>query len=48
MMTMREVSAHLKMGEKTTSTTAQPRHFPSVKERGQWHFRCTNVDRWIA
>ena len=46
-LTIREVAALLKIGEKTTYTMAQSGQLPGFKVRGQWRFRRTDIDRWI-
>jgi excisionase family DNA binding protein len=47
-LTIREVAALLKIGEKTTYTMAQSGQLPGFKVRGQWRFRRTDIDRWIS
>lgn len=47
-LTIREVAALLKIGEKTTYTMAQEGQLPSFKVRGQWRFRRADIDNWIA
>ena len=46
-LTIREVAALLKIGEKTAYTMAQSGGLPGFKVRGQWRFRRTEQDRWI-
>ncbi len=46
-LTIREVAALLKIGEKTTYTMAQSGELPGFKIRGQWRFRRAELDRWI-
>lgn len=46
-LTIREVAAHLKIGEKTAYTMAQSGELPGFKVRGQWRFRRIELDRWI-
>jgi len=46
-LTMREVAALLKIGEKTAYTMAQERELPGFKVRGQWRFRRGDIDAWI-
>ena len=46
-LTIREVAAHLKVGEKTAYTMAQRGELPGFKVRGQWRFRCRDIDDWI-
>jgi len=47
-LTIREVAALLKVGEKTTYTMAQSGELPGFKVRGQWRFRRSDIDAWIA
>jgi len=47
-LTIREVAALLKIGEKTTYTMAQGGQLPGFKVRGQWRFRRADIDQWIA
>ena len=47
-LTIREVAALLKIGEKTTYTMAQSGQLPGFKVRGQWRFRRSDIDQWIA
>ena len=46
-LTIREVAALLKIGEKTTYTMAQSGDLPGFKVRGQWRFRRADLDTWI-
>lgn len=46
-LTIREVAALLKVGEKTTYTMAQSGDLPGFKVRGQWRFRRSDIDAWI-
>ncbi len=46
-LTIREVAAHLKIGEKTAYTMAQSGELPGFKVRGQWRFQRIELDRWI-
>jgi excisionase family DNA binding protein len=46
-LTIREVAALLKIGEKTAYTMAQSAELPGWKVRGQWRFRRTYIDAWI-
>lgn len=46
-LTIREVAALLKIGEKTAYTMAQTGELPGFKVRGQWRFRRVELDRWI-
>jgi excisionase family DNA binding protein len=47
-LTIREVAAFLKIGEKTAYTMAQSRQLPGFKVRGQRRFRRSDIDQWIA
>lgn len=47
-LTIRDVSALLKIGDKTTYTMAQAGDLPGFKVRGQWRFRRSDIDDWIA
>lgn len=46
-LTIRDVAALLKIGEKTAYTMAQSGGLPGFKVRGQWRFRRTDLDAWI-
>ena len=46
-LTIREVAALLKIGEKTAYTMAQSGDLPGFKVRGQWRFRRVDLDVWI-
>ena len=46
-LTMKEVAALLKIGEKTAYTMAQRGELPGFKVRGQWRFKRTDIDLWI-
>ena len=46
-LTIRDVAALLKIGEKTTYTMAQSGELPGFKVRGQWRFRRSDIDAWI-
>ncbi len=46
-LTIREVAALLKIGEKTAYTMVQAGDLPGFKVRGQWRFRRVDVDLWI-
>jgi len=46
-LTMKEVAALLKIGEKTAYTMAQQGELPGFKVRGQWRFKRKDTDRWI-
>lgn len=47
-LTIREVAALLKVGEKTAYTMARTGDLPGFKERGQWRFRRSDIDQWIG
>ena len=47
-LTIREIAALLKIGEKTAYTMAQGAQLPGFKVRGQWRFRRVDIDQWIA
>lgn len=47
-VTIRDVPALLKVGEETIYMMAQVGDLPRLKVRGQWHFRCSDIDAWIA
>ena len=46
-LTIRDVAALLKIGEKTAYTMAQAGDLPGFKVRGQWRFRRNDLDAWI-
>jgi excisionase family DNA binding protein len=46
-LTIRDVAALLKIGEKTAYTMAQSGDLPGFKVRGQWRFRRADLDPWI-
>jgi len=47
-LTIREVAELLKIGSKTAYTMAQEGDLPGFKVRGQWRFRRSDIDLWIA
>lgn len=47
-LTIRDVAALLKIGEKTAYTMAQDGDLPGFKVRGQWRFRRSDIDAWIS
>ena len=47
MLTIPELAALLKVGEKTAYTMAQRSEVPGFKVRGQWRFRRTDIEAWI-
>ena len=47
-LTIREVAALLKVGEKTAYTMAQSGKLPGFKVRDQWRFRRADIDEWIT
>ncbi|NVB38589.1 helix-turn-helix domain-containing protein [Pseudenhygromyxa sp. WMMC2535] len=46
-LTIRELAALLKIGEKTAYTMAQKGELPGFKVRDQWRFRRVDIDAWI-
>ena len=46
-LTIREVAALLKVGEKTIYSMAQSGELPAFKVRGQWRFSRKDIDVWI-
>ena len=46
-LTIREVAALLKIGDKTAYTMAQSGELPCFKVRGQWRFRRCDINSWI-
>ena len=46
-LTIRELAALLKIGEKTAYTMAQNGELPGFKVRDQWRFRRADIDAWI-
>ncbi|NOY28209.1 MAG: helix-turn-helix domain-containing protein [Oligoflexia bacterium] len=46
-LTIKEVAAHLKIGEKTTYSMAQAGELPGFKVRGQWRFQRSDLLKWI-
>lgn len=47
-LTIPEVAALLKVADKTVYTMAQRGEIPCFKVRGQWRFRRSDLDAWIA
>lgn len=47
-LTIRELAALLKIGEKTAYTMGQSGELPGFKVRDQWRFRRADIDAWIA
>lgn len=47
-LTIRELAALLKVGEKTAYTMAQRGELPGFKVRDQWRFRRADIDAWVA
>ena len=47
-LTVQEVAALLKVADKTVYTMAQRGELPAFKVRGQWRFRRSDLDAWIA
>lgn len=46
-LTIKEVAALLKIGEKSAYTMVQRGDLPAFKVRGQWRFRRADLDAWI-
>lgn len=46
-LTIRELAALLKIGEKTAYTMAQRGELPGFKVRDQWRFRRADINAWI-
>ncbi len=46
-LTIREVTALLKIGEKSAYTMAQSGELSGFEVRSQWRFRRVELDRWI-
>ena len=47
-LAIREDGGLQKIGEKTAYTMAQSGELPRSVVRGQWRFRRTDIDQWIA
>ena len=47
-LTITEVATLLKVADKTVYTMAQRGEIPCFKVRGQWRFRRSDLDSWIA
>ena len=47
-LTLKEVARLLKVADKTVYTMAQNKELPAFKVRGQWRFRRSDIDAWIA
>lgn len=46
-LTVRDVAAILKIGEKTAYTMARNGRLPAFKVGGQWRIRKVDLDRWV-
>ena len=46
-LTVSEVAGLFKVAGKTVYTMAQQGELPAFKVRGQWRFRCTDLNAWI-
>jgi len=46
-LTIKDVAALLKVGEKTIYSMAQNGELPAFKVRGQWRFSRKDLDAWI-
>ena len=47
-LTIREVAALLKIGNKTAYSLAQSGELPGFKAGGQWRFRRVDIERWTC
>ena len=47
-LTIKEVAVLLKLADKTVYSMAQQGELPAFKVRGQWRFRQSDFDRWLA
>ena len=47
-LTLEEVAAYLKAGKRTVYRLAQKGEIPAFKLGGNWRFRRSELDRWIA
>ena len=47
-LTLEEVAAYLKAGQRTVYRLAQQGEIPAFKLGGTWRFRRSELDRWIA
>lgn len=47
-LTLQEVAALLKIGQKTAYTMVQRGELPAFRVRGQWRCRRVDLDAWIA
>jgi excisionase family DNA binding protein len=46
-LTIHELSAYLKLNEKTAYRLAAKGDIPGFKVGGSWRFRTSEIDRWI-
>ena len=46
-LTIKDVAALLKVGQKTAYSMAQTGELPAFKVRGQWRFSRKDIDEWI-
>ncbi len=46
-LTIKDVAALLKVGEKTVYSMAQGGELPAFKVRGQWRFSRKDLDAWM-
>jgi excisionase family DNA binding protein len=46
-LAMKEVTAPLKLAEKTVYAMAQAGKIPALKIRGQWRIKHADLDQWI-
>lgn len=47
-LTIKDVAALLKVGEKTIYSMAQGGELPAFKVRGQWRFSRKDLDAWMV
>lgn len=47
-LTICDLAALLKVGETTSCTMAEVGDLPGLEVRGQWRFRRSDIDVWIA
>ena len=47
-LTLPEVAALLRIGERTAYDLARTQRIPAAKVGGQWRIRRTDLDAWIA
>ena len=47
-LTLKDVAAYLKIGERTVYRLVQDGRLPGFKVGGAWRFHRAHLDRWIA